>query len=76
MKVGDNIVVRISNVEKEDISDGDYFVANIEQRKRTLKLETTGIHSAVPRKKMTELLQFVGILLLIQGKIILELAFT
>ena len=41
LSVGNNITVRVSNEEREDNSDEDYFVAKIE--KRAKKLDEAGV---------------------------------
>ena len=47
--VGKNIVVRVSNEEKADNLDEDYFVAKIERK--AMKLEEDGTYSAVPYRR-------------------------
>ena len=45
LKVGQNIIVRVSNDEKDDNPDEEYFVAKIQEKAR--KLEEAGTYSAV-----------------------------
>ena len=47
--VGENIVVRVSNEEKEDNPDEEYFVAKVKEK--AIKLEEAGTYSAIPFKK-------------------------
>lgn len=49
LTVGKNIIVRVSNEEREENLDEDYFVAKIE--KRAVKLDEAGVYSAVPFRK-------------------------
>ena len=49
LKIGKNIIIWVSNEEKEDNQDVNYFVAKIEVRE--LKLEGDGTYSAVPFRK-------------------------
>jgi hypothetical protein len=49
LTVGKDIIVRVSNDEKDDNPDEDYFVARIEEK--AIKLEADGLYSAVPYKK-------------------------
>ena len=49
LKVGKNIVVWVSNEEKEANQDKDYFVAKIGER--AVKLEEDGTYRAVPFRK-------------------------
>lgn len=49
LKVGQNIVVRVSNEEKDDNPDENYFVAKVEEK--AIKLEEGGTYSAVLYKK-------------------------
>jgi hypothetical protein len=49
LTVGNNIVVRISNDERADNPDEEYFVAKIEERAK--KLDEAGTYSAVQYRK-------------------------
>ena len=49
LSVGKNIIVRVSNEEREQNLDEDYFVAKIE--KRAVELDEAGVYSAVPFRK-------------------------
>ena len=47
--MGENIIVRVSNDEKDDNPDEEYFVAKIEEKAK--QLEEGAVHSAVLYKK-------------------------
>ena len=49
LSVGENIIVWVSNGEKEDNPDEEYFVAKIKER--AIKLEEAGTYSSIPFKK-------------------------
>ena len=49
LKVGDNIVVRIADEEREMNPDEEYFVCKIEEK--AIKLSEAGVYSAVNFKK-------------------------
>ena len=49
LSVGENMIVRVSNNEKEDNPDEEYFVAKIKEK--AIKLEEAGTYSAIPFKK-------------------------
>ena len=49
LSVRTNIIVRVSNEERAENLEEDYFVAKIE--KRALKLDEAGVYSAVPFQK-------------------------
>ena len=51
-KIGDNLIVRVSKVEKGDIPDGNYFVEKIKER--AVQLEEARIYIAVSYKKWLE----------------------
>jgi hypothetical protein len=49
LKIGTNVVVRVSAEERSENPDEEYFVAKIEEKAK--KLEEDGVYSAVPFKK-------------------------
>ncbi len=49
LRVGMNVVVRVSEEERNENPDEEYFVARIEERAK--KLDEDGVYSAVPFKK-------------------------
>ena len=46
LSVGENTIVRVSNSEKEDSPDEEYFVAKIKEK--AIKLEESGTYSTIP----------------------------
>ena len=49
MSVGENLIVRVSNEDKIDNPDEEYFVAEIKEK--AIKLEEAGTYSALQFKK-------------------------